>query len=66
MNTSRSNAPLKALLRPWHAFNIWRAIRMYRRIQAMAREAVAMKSKADELMRRHAEDPQSRLPLGDD
>jgi hypothetical protein len=66
MNTSKSSGPIGPLLRLWHRFNIWRAMRMYRRLVAMASEAEAMKAKADMLMQKHAEDPQSRLPLGDD
>lgn len=37
-----------------------------RRIVSMAADAHALKAKADELMRKHAQDPQQRLPLGDD
>jgi hypothetical protein len=36
------------------------------RVIAMESEAKRLKAKADMLMRRHAEDPQRRLPLGDD
>jgi hypothetical protein len=39
---------------------------MYARIQRMELEAERLLLKADELMRKHAEDPQRRLPLGDD
>jgi hypothetical protein len=39
---------------------------MYLRIIAMNVQALSIKARADFLMRRHAEDPQSRLPLGDD
>jgi hypothetical protein len=36
------------------------------RVIAMEAEAKRLKAKADMLLRRHAEDPQRRLPLGDD
>lgn len=58
--------PFRQLTRRWHAFNVWRAMRKYARFQQMAKEAEALKHEADELIRRHAEDPQARLPLGDD
>lgn len=50
----------------WHRFNVWRAMQIYRRIPREAAKLEAEKAKADELMRRHAHDPQARLPLGDD
>ena len=53
-------------MRLWHRFHVWRARRMYARIKRMEEEAEALMAKADALMRRHAEDPQRRLPLGDD
>lgn len=66
MNTWRSNTPTKLLSNLWHRFNIWRAKRMYRWVDWAAAEAERRKAKADRLMRRHAEDPQQRLDLGDD
>jgi hypothetical protein len=52
--------------RAWRRFHIWRAKRMDARVIAMEAEAKRLKAKADMLLRRHAEDPQRRLPLGDD
>ena len=49
----------------WHRWNIWRAHRLYLRVAQMYPEARAMKARADELMRRHAQNPQHQLPLGD-
>lgn len=63
-------SPLKELgrapVRLWHRFHIWRAKRMYARVIQMDREAHELFEEATRLMRRHAEDPQARLPLGDD
>jgi hypothetical protein len=53
-------------MRLWHRFQIWRAKRMYVRVKRMELDAARLLAKADLLMRRHAEDPQRRLPLGDD
>jgi hypothetical protein len=53
-------------MRLWHRFQIWRARRMYERVKRIEAEAAALLAKADLLVRRHAEDPQRRLPLGDD
>lgn len=39
---------------------------MYRRIVKLEQEARALAPKADALIRKHAEDPQRRLNLGDD
>lgn len=66
MNIWQSNALSKALVRQWHRFHVWRAMRMYRRVAQMWPEAEVLKARADMLMRRHAEDPQQRLDLGDD
>ena len=57
---------MKPLVRLWHRFNIWRAKRMYARVERMEAAAWNLMVKADDLMTRHAEDPQRRLPLGDD
>ncbi len=66
MNTWESSGSTPLLLRLWHRFHVWRARRMYRRIAAMDAKAKRMKPHADLLMRRHAQDPQGRLDLGDD
>ncbi len=66
MNTSPLSALGKALATPWHRFNIWRANRMYARVARMEAEARALFEKANALMRKHAQDPQGRLDLGDD
>ena len=68
MNTSQLSALIKAPMRLWHRFHIWRAKRMYRWVELQPEKAAKVKAKADLLMRRHAEDPQKRLPgiLGDD
>ena len=66
MNTWGSNGLLRTLRRLWHRFHIWRAKRMYARVERMDREAQAIFEKANALTRRHAEDPQRRLPLWDD
>lgn len=50
----------------WHRFQIWRAMRMYARVERLEREANALWATANSLIRHHAEDPQIRLPLGDD
>ena len=50
----------------WHAFGIWRAMRKYARVTRLRWEAEIEMQEADELMRKHAHDPQARLPLGDD
>jgi hypothetical protein len=57
---------MKAPMRLWRRFQIWRAKRMYERVARMELESRALFEKANDLMRRHAEDPQARLPLGDD
>lgn len=66
MNTSRSSAPGRRLINLWHRFNVWRAKRLYRSVLNHEAEAWMAKERADTLMRKHAEDPQKRLPLGDD
>lgn len=66
MNTLGLSALGQTPARLWRRFNIWRANRMYARVKAMPETAQRLKSRADQLMRRHAEDPQRRLPLGDD
>lgn len=66
MNTWGLSALGQMPARLWRRFNIWRANRMYARVKAMPAEAQGLKNAADQLMRRHAEDPQARLPLGDD
>lgn len=66
MNTSQSNGLGRLPMRLWHRFNVWRAMRLYRRVAKMWPEAEFLKARGDMLMRRHAEDPQRRLPLGDD
>lgn len=50
----------------WHRFQIWRAKRMYRWAARQPERVARVMAKADALMRRHAEDPQQRLDLGDD
>jgi hypothetical protein len=66
MNTWGLSALGKLPMRLWRRFHIWRAKRMYRWVERQPERAAAVKAKADALMRRHAEDPQARLPLGDD
>jgi hypothetical protein len=66
MNSWGLCALMKAPMRLWRRFHIWRAKRMYARVEAMEPESNRLLAKADALMRRHAEDPQARLPLGDD
>lgn len=66
MNTSQLSELGRTPMRLWRRFNVWRANRLYARVEAMPAEALRLKSKADQLMQRHAEDPQRRLPLGDD
>ncbi len=66
MNTSQLSAIGRLPHRLWRRFHIWRAKRMDARVIAMGSEARRLKAKADALMRKHAEDPQQRLDLGDD
>ena len=66
MNTSRLKGLGTLPMALWHRFHIWRARRMYLRIVYANVRALSIKAHADYLMRKHAEDPQSRLPLGDD
>jgi len=66
MNTWGSSELLRTLRRLWHRFHIWRAKRMYARVDRLDREAKVIFDRANALMRRHAEDSQRRLPLGDD
>lgn len=66
MSIWRLNVPGRALIGLWHRFHIWRAQRKYARVVALRMEAERLFAKANELMRRHAENPQGRLPLGDD
>lgn len=66
MNTWGLSAIGRLPHRAWRRFQIWRAKRMDARVIAMESEARRLKAKADALMRKHAEDPQRRLPLGDD
>lgn len=66
MNISPLNALGRVPVRLWHRFHVWRAKRMYRRVVQLEQEGLALFLKANELMKRHAEDPQRRLPLGDD
>lgn len=66
MNTLRLSALGKLPARLWRRFNIWRAKRLYRLVERQPEKTAALKARADALMRRHAEDPQRRLPLGDD
>jgi hypothetical protein len=65
MNTSRFSTPTSALQGLWHRFNLWRAKRMYREILDLRDRAEWLKQEADELIRKHAEDPQRELPLND-
>jgi hypothetical protein len=66
MNMSEFLRFMRAPIRAWHRFHIWRAKRIYLRVAAMPAKAKRLTAKADALMRRHAEDPQRRLDLGDD
>lgn len=66
MSIWQSNGPMRPRKGLWHRFHVWRAKRIYRRIVTMEGEALALKAKADALMRKHAEPPQLRLDLGDD
>lgn len=66
MNTWGLNALGRMPHRLWRRFQIWRAKRMYAQLARMELESQALFEKANALMRRHAEDPQARLPLGDD
>ena len=50
----------------WNRYQIWRAQRMYARIARLEMEARTLFAEANALMRKHAEDPQQRLNLGDD
>ena len=61
-----SCSPFKLLTKAWHRFGVWRAMRKYARVTRLRWEAEIEMQEADELMRRHAHDPQARLPLGDD
>ena len=61
MNTLRLSVRGSLPVNFWHRFNIWRAKRMYREVIDMAAKAEWLKTEADELMRRHAEDPQRSL-----
>lgn len=61
MNTLRLSVRGSLPVNLWHRFNIWRAKRMYREVIDMAAKAEWLKTEADELMRRHAEDPQRSL-----
>jgi hypothetical protein len=49
-------------MRLWHRFHVWRARRMYLRVLLLETAAVGLMDRANELMRRHAEDPQKQLP----
>lgn len=66
MNTLRLSGFTKLPMRLWRRFQISRAMRMYRDVSGLEHAAKTLKAEADELMRRHAEDPQKRLDLGDD
>lgn len=66
MNISKSLPFTNALWRLWARFNIWRAKRMYRRLGSEWERLTVLKARADKIIRRYAEDPQTRLPLGDD
>ena len=66
MNTWGLSALGKMPARLWRRFRIWRAMRMYVRVIDLEVEARCLKIEADLLMRKHAEDPQQRLDLGDD
>jgi hypothetical protein len=66
MNIWGLNALGRAPMRLWRRFQIWRAHRIYAGIPAKAEKLQRDLHKADLLMRKHAEDPQRRLPLGDD
>lgn len=66
MNTWQSSALFKAPMRLWHRFHVWRAMRLYRQVLRLESDAQWLTHRADELMMKHAEDPQRRLPLGDD
>ena len=66
MNTWGLSALMRLPHRAWRRFQIWRAQRMYTRVVLMELESKALFEKANQLMRRHAEDPQQRLDLGDD
>lgn len=66
MNTNQSNARGSGLIKLWHRFGIWRAKRIYSQMEREAERAERRFEKANELMRKHADPPQQRLPLGDD
>ena len=63
MNTWGSSALGSLPVRLWHRFNIWRARRMYAEIVELHQRAEWLMTEADELTRRHAEDPQRRFPF---
>lgn len=66
MNISPSKPRGRGLIKLWHRFHIWRAMRLYREVIAMEQTARLLMAEADRLMTKHAEPPQPRLPLGDD
>lgn len=57
---------LSKLIALWNCFGVWRARRKYRQVVRMAARAELLNAEADRLMKRHGEDPQGRLALGDD
>lgn len=52
-------------MRLWRRFNVWLANLLYRVPPVCLLIAEWAKATADRLMRRHAQDPQGRLDLGD-
>ncbi len=66
MNISGLSALGRLPARLWHRFHVWRANRMYAQVIQMEQDAREIFEEATRLIRKHAEDPQPRLPLGDD
>lgn len=62
MNTSQSWTLTKVPMRLWRRFQHWRAMRMYARVHAMARESEALAAKADRLIGKNVKPP---MPLFD-
>jgi len=62
MNTYQSSALIKAPMRLWRRFQLWRAMRIYTRVVLMGEEAIRLAAKADRLIGKNVKPP---MPLFD-
>ena len=63
--TQTNCSQFRTLIKLWHRFGVWRAMRKLRRIHWLREQAEVEMIEARMLLRRHSQDPQQSLNFGD-